>query len=109
MRGITSKIIEFNQHLQQNKTDIFGVVESFLSSDDKPPRLDKSYRWVGKCRKNGLKKGGEFYNLACNTSHIQKIVYSVSYRRRFRFTTSLMLSLFIRSITLWTFRSGAAY
>jgi exonuclease III len=58
MRGNTSKIIEFNQHLQQNKTDIFGVVESFLSSDDKPPRLDKSYRWVGKCRKNGLKKGG---------------------------------------------------
>jgi hypothetical protein len=77
MRGITSKIIEFNQHLQQNKTDIFGVVESFLSSDDKPPRLDKSYRWVGKCRKNGLKKGG--------------------------------VGLFIRSITLWTFRSGAAY
>ena len=34
------------------------MVESFLSSDDKPPRLDKSYRWVGKCRKNGLKKGG---------------------------------------------------
>jgi len=37
MRGITIKIIEFNQHLRQNKTDIFGVVESFLSSDDKPP------------------------------------------------------------------------
>ena len=34
------------------------MVESFLSSDDKPPRFDKSYRWVGKCRKNGLKKGG---------------------------------------------------
>jgi hypothetical protein len=57
MRGIiTSKIIEFNQHLQHNKTDIFGVVESFLSPDDKPPRLDKSYRWVGKCRKTAWKR-----------------------------------------------------
>ena len=56
MRGTTVKILELNQHLQQNKTDIFGEVDLFLSSDDKILlRFAKSCWYIGKCSKIACK------------------------------------------------------
>ena len=58
VRGIGSKIYEFNRHLELHKSDIFGLVETFLSSNDRPPNLNQNFRWIGKCRSGDTKKGG---------------------------------------------------
>ncbi len=58
VRGISSKIHEFNKHILDENVDIFGCVETFLSSNNKPSKLDKNFKWVGKSRSKPASKGG---------------------------------------------------
>ncbi|VDI73960.1 Hypothetical predicted protein [Mytilus galloprovincialis] len=58
IRGMTSKIHEVNKHLKYNNVGIFGLVETFLKNNSRPPNLDTSYCWVGKTRQGSKEKGG---------------------------------------------------
>ena len=53
-----SKIHDVNRHFVNNDADIFGLVETFLKSNDRPANLSKNLSWVGKCRKTNSCKGG---------------------------------------------------
>jgi hypothetical protein len=56
--GISNKIHELNNHITKDNVAIICMVETFLKTDNKPPKPNKNYSWVGKCRKNSKGKGG---------------------------------------------------
>ena len=58
IRGLSGKVHELNQHLTNEKISVFGLAETFLKDDNRPPNLDKDYSWIGKSRKGAKSKGG---------------------------------------------------
>lgn len=54
---MTSNIHMHNKN-QLNDNVYFSLIETFLKNNDRPSKLDKTYIWVGKCRKNANDNGG---------------------------------------------------
>ena len=47
IRCTTSKIHEFNNHLSNHDVSIFGMVETFLKTNDKPANFDHANTSIG--------------------------------------------------------------
>jgi hypothetical protein len=56
VRGISNKIHELNNHITKDNVAIICMVETFLKTDNKTPKPNKNYSWVGKCRKHSKGK-----------------------------------------------------